>query len=103
MKNCIDCFHRIQTGIEPYHCALYSLLCSSSRNKPRFLSNGTEPIPKRKPIGVNKVKGIIAFTDTDKAWEVRKRQVPIYPDGMELTDESKKKIRSWIKSQRGRK
>ena len=92
MKDCIDCSHW-KIGTEPYqgHCALYSLTCSGSTSKPRFLSkDDARPIKERKPIKGSKAKKVNAFIDTDKAQQIRKRQVVVYPDGMELTDKFKR-------------
>ena len=94
MKECNDCIHWHSTGTEPYqgYC-MTSAECVNAKNHPRFLDKNDEPIPEIKHWSTDKVRGHIAFTNTDSAGISRKRQSPVYPDVRTLTDESKKLLR----------
>ena len=95
--NCIECAHWKSTGKE--HCGLYSLTCTNSKTHPNFLGKSeVKFIPKIRlnQGGRNKVKGQTAFINGEelsKALQSRARDIPMYPDMRQLTDESKKELR----------
>ena len=100
MKYCIDCTHWKSTGTEPHQgcCGLRSISCINSSSKPNFLDKeDVKHIPERLKKGDrDKVKGQTAFINGEelaKALQSRQRDIPMYPDMRQLTEESKKELR----------
>ena len=98
MRKCVDCSHWKQTGEEDYqgHCGLYSITCINTINHPSFLTNDKVELVSEIRINqgeINKIKGTIAWIDTNSATTSRKKQFSSYPDMRQFTDESKKELR----------